>query len=91
MSVTDSIPVGHDNARTLEELESITGIGSRLIRTQIAASDELIINLQDGCGYFKPDRTEGLLVKEWIALMNSRATEIIKRLDQAKEWEEKNV
>lgn len=84
--VIEQIPEGHENAITVEELAFRTGFSNRYIRDSIANSEELIINLQDGEGYFKPLPTEGDLVRVWTMLMRSRIKEIEDRLIKAKDW-----
>ena len=80
------IGVGHENGKTLGELSTLLGMPERLVRKYISESDELIINLQDGRGYFKPDINEVLLVQEWIFLMGSRVKHINSRVYKARSW-----
>ncbi len=86
--VVDVIPVGYENAITMTELEQITGLDNRAIRKSISDSEELVINLQDGQGYFKPAETETDLVEIWKAITKSRIKELQARVRQAKKWEE---
>jgi len=86
IDIVDLIPYGHNHAVTLEDLAWQTDLDKRSIRQAIADSRELIINLQDGQGYFKPAVDEGNLVNEWIFLMDSRAREISKRVRRARKW-----
>ena len=89
--VVDMIPVGYENAITMTELEQITGLDNRAIRKSISDSEELVINLQDGQGYFKPADTEADLVEIWKAITKSRIKELQARVRQAKRWEELRV
>ena len=84
--VTDWVPYGHDNAITLAELVYLSDMSERTIRDCIAKSRDLIINLQDGKGYFKPTEEERHLVEEWRAQMRSRIRELSHRDRQANKW-----
>lgn len=52
------IPVGNQNSITRKELCRLTGLSDRQIREHIAQArrNTPIINLQDGDGYFIPDK-----------------------------------
>ena len=71
MYILDYIPTGHSNAITRETLQSLTHLSDRKIRVLIAEAnksapdDVLIINLQDGMGYFRPAPDEDYLVRVW--------------------------
>ena len=86
LQVVDAIPYGHENAVTREELKRRTGLNDRMIREEICRSEELIINLQDGKGYFKPLPDEIDLVDAWIHQFKSRIREENRRLRKAKAW-----
>lgn len=86
MLVTDLIPYGHDNAVTRAELVARTGFTDRAIRMDINRSDELILNLQDGKGYFKPLPEEGHLVAQWERLFKARIKDEYKRIVKARRW-----
>lgn len=81
MRIIDYIPTGHNNAVTRETLQSLTHLNDRKIRDLIAEAnksapdDVLIINMQDGKGYFRPAPDEKYLVRSWRAQMRSRANE----------------
>lgn len=82
MRILDYIPTGHKNAVQRQTLVSITRIGDRQVRDAIAevnakgGDDELIINLQDGCGYFRPAPNENNLVRIWQMQEKSRGASI---------------
>lgn len=86
--IIDAIPVGHENAITISEIESLTGAENRIIRKAIANSKELVINLQDGKGYFKPDDDESHLVEVWKSITGHRIQELQARVRQANQWME---
>lgn len=60
MNITDFIPEGKNNAITRNQLCNLTGLSDRKVRElieQARSKGEIIINAQDGAGYF---RTEDL-------------------------------
>lgn len=89
--VEEYIPYGHDNAITGKELAKLTGITERKVRDQIAKSKELIINMQDGCGYFRPLPSEAKLVEEWILIFTSRINEEKARIRMGIKWRNQNA
>lgn len=78
MKILDYIPTGHRNAISRQTLSTLTRLSDRKVRELIAAlnangePDELIINMQDGKGYFRPGPEEDNLVRTWRAMENSR-------------------
>lgn len=84
--IIDCIPYGHENAIQRRELVRRTGEKDRVVRDAIACSEELVINMQDGRGYFKPLPEEADLVAIWMNLFRSRIREEEKRIQQAQEW-----
>ena len=82
MNIINFIPTGHKNAITRYALQTVTHLGDRKIRELIAevnANDnpgELIINLQDGKGYFRPAPGEDDLVRIWQATERSRGASV---------------
>nr|DAW41402.1 MAG TPA: hypothetical protein [Bacteriophage sp.] len=81
MDILDYIPTGHNNAIPRKELQRLTRMNDREIRKLIADTnknapdDVLIINMQDGMGYFRPAPDEKYLVRNWRMQMRSRASE----------------
>lgn len=57
---------------------------------QKGESDELIINLQDGKGYFRPAKDEDNLVRIWQKLHNSRVSECRENVDAANRYLNRN-
>lgn len=78
MNILDYIPTGHKNAVSRRWLQTVTRLNDRKIRDMISAvntggeDNELIINLQDGKGYFRPAPGEDRLVGAWKAMESSR-------------------
>lgn len=78
MVVNYLIPIGHENAITVRELSKAAEIPQREVREVVAElrKDIVILNLQDGKGYFKPLPDEMHLVKKWVAQEESRLKHI---------------
>lgn len=74
MNIVEFIPTGHANAINGKELAELTGQTVREIRREVsyARQDNVILNLQDGKGYFLPDETENELVVDWLKQEESR-------------------
>ena len=55
--IMNLIPVGHENAVTRQQLCISTGMNDRRIRKAIAEArrENIILNLQDGNGYYIPN------------------------------------
>ena len=85
-NITEVIPYGHENAVTRAELVRRTGETDRVIRDAINKSEELIINLQDGRGYFKPLPEEADLVEAWIRIFKARIKDENRRIRVARRW-----
>ena len=66
MDIVDYIPFGRENAVTRAQLRSRTGIDDRAIRDMIATArrDTVILNMQDGKGYFRPLPEDDVLEQE---------------------------
>lgn len=86
MKVTDYIPYGHESAISRDTLRLLTGMDDREIRREIEHSSDLIINMADGKGYFRPLPDEKDLVSRWINTFRSRVSEENRRLEQAEGW-----
>jgi|P1105metagenome_2_1110788.scaffolds.fasta_scaffold02777_12 hypothetical protein len=86
MTLAEAVPFGHENAVSRSELALRTGMSDRGLRDAINKSEVLILNLQDGKGYFQPLPEESSLVEAWIALFSSRIKEEKKRIRQARKW-----
>ncbi len=84
MNIIDLIPTGKDNAITREELVNRTGFTDRIIREQIsqARRDTVIINNQDGRGYYKS--SDCAEIERYIKQESKRARTIFYRLNGAR-------
>ena len=78
MSIVNYIPKGRKNAITREELCEKTGFSDRKVRELIfqARREHVILNLQDGNGYFLPDEEDRELVKKFLEQETSRLKSI---------------
>lgn len=67
MDIVDYIPFGRENAVTRTQLRIMTGLNDRKIRDKIseARRDTVILNMQDGKGYFSPLPEERHLVEAY--------------------------
>jgi len=67
MDIVDYIPFGRENAVTRTQLRIMTGMNDRKIRDKIseARRDTVILNMQDGEGYFRPLPEERHLVEAY--------------------------
>lgn len=57
-SITDYIPEGRENAITRQRLCALTGLPDRKVREEIEQARRrgaIIVNAQDGAGYFQTD------------------------------------
>lgn len=86
MSCVEYIPEGHENAVSRQYLRDMTGNTDRSNRREIKESDELVLNLQDGKGYFKPGPDEDRFVRAFIRQEESRIREIRKTVTKAKQY-----
>lgn len=58
MNILEHIPYGHENAISRDELARRVGLGDRGMRRQILAArreGNVILNMQDGAGYYQSD------------------------------------
>lgn len=74
MDIISMIPIGHDNGVTLSDLVKRTGAGEREIRNAISKARNaiVIVNLQDGKGYFIPTEKEAGLAYKWLKQEEAR-------------------
>lgn len=89
MNILDYIPTGHKNAIDRDVLNDLMHMGERQVRRLIKEVNDseddslLIINLQDGRGYFRPAPDENNLVKLWRAQEKSRGSGVFGNVDAA--------
>lgn len=96
MNILDYIPTGHKNAISRRWLQTVTRLNDRKIRDMISAvntggeDNELIINLQDGKGYFRPAPGEDRLVGAWKAMESSRRKSVNANVEAAQRYLNRN-
>lgn len=86
MSIIDLIPIGHDSAVTKKQLMIQT---ERTICKEIEEarqSGHIIINLQDGAGYFVPAPEEIALAEAQYKQERARALNILKSNMAINSW-----
>ena len=88
MNIVDYIPYGRENAVTREQLMMLTGMPDRAVREAIAQArrDTVILNLQDGNGYYRPTEDDKPLVERFLRQETKRAKTIFYRLKAAREY-----
>lgn len=97
MKIEDYIPFGHENAISYDELVYQTGLNPRGVRKAIEESDAIILNLQDGKGFFRFDpnsEAERAFARKYSAQEKSRGWSCIRKafgVDKALKQTEPNV
>lgn len=86
MSCVEYIPQGYKNAVSRQYLRDMTGNTDRTNRREIKESDELVLNLQDGAGYFRPAPGEERLVRAYIRQEEARIRSIQEQVRKAKSY-----
>ena len=82
MDIKKYIPKGHENAVTIDTLIAMTGMSNRQVRRAIAESDAIILNMQDGKGYFRMNprtKAERAFAEKYSAQEKSRGWNILKK------------
>ena len=89
MCIEELIPFGKRNAVSNKELQVITGFNERTVRQAVSDARKrgvVILNMQDGKGYYQPtgdDRTE---VEMYFHQEYSRAMSNLVNLKATKKW-----
>lgn len=95
VNILDYIPTGRENAISRQDLNNLMarkGYCERKVRDMISEinqndnPNELIINLQDGKGYFRPAANEDGLVRIWLMQNKSRTGNCGKNVDAANRY-----
>lgn len=82
MEIKNYIPIGHENAVTIDALMKMTGLSNRAVRKAIADSESIILNLQDGKGYFRMNprtKAERVFAEKYSAQEKSRGWSVLKK------------
>lgn len=89
MNITDYIPKGQNNAVSADSLCTALNIDRRTVRRLISSAQEngaVILNMQDGRGYFVPADDESQLVDDYVKQESARARSIFRKLRTARKW-----
>lgn len=90
IDIVPYIPCGHDNGATEYDLAKWTGLTPRAVRIAISKAryKTVILNMQDGRGYFRPaeDRSEDYMISEWVRQEESRLKKHASALHAAREF-----
>lgn len=89
MNIEKYIPTGQNNAVSADSLCTVLNIDRRTVRKLISAAQEngaVILNMQDGRGYFVPADDEAKLVDDYIKQESARARSIFRKLRTARKW-----
>ncbi|MCR5652824.1 MAG: hypothetical protein K6F88_03395 [Ruminococcus sp.] len=88
INIIDFIPYGEDRAITKKQLKRLLGLRGRKIRHLIsqARKERVILNLQNGKGYFQPLDEEQELVKRFYYQEKHRNEEHRATLRPVQNW-----
>lgn len=83
MNILEFIPYGRENAIKRRNLRELLGVTDRDMRRLLAEArkEAVILNLQDGQGYYRPTNREELY--SYILQEKARAEKIIKNVNVA--------
>lgn len=90
--IEELIPHGRDNAVTRLNLMAATGLNDREVRAHIEGARKhgtVIINLQNGEGYFQPNEEDYEYVQRQYNQQRSRAMKILAGNKTAAKWMKK--
>lgn len=88
MNILDFIPYGHKNAVTYDFLCKVTGLNKRAVRMEIsrARKENIIINMQDGEGFFRPLESEEHLLLKFYRQESHRNNEHLETIRPIQEY-----
>ena len=88
INIVKYIPYGKDNAISRQELCDKTGLNDRTMRDLInqARKRAVIINIQDGNGYFRPTKDDIAEVKKFKRQEENRAKEVFSCLQPVRKF-----
>ena len=88
IDIVNCIPIGRDNAISRQELCIKTGLSDRKVRNMIkmARRNIVILNIQDGSGYFLPGVDDTALVRKYLKQEERRAKSIFWALKSARKY-----
>ena len=88
IDIVNYIPIGRDNAISRQGLCIKTGLSDRKVRNMIkmARRNIVILNIQDGSGYFLPGVDDTALVRKFFKQEERRAKSIFWALKSARNY-----
>lgn len=88
IDIVKYIPFGKENAISREKLCAVTGLPDRSMRDLInqARKRTVIINLQNGSGYYRPTEDDMEDVLKYKHQEENRATEVFGNLQPVREF-----
>lgn len=88
INIIDFIPQGHENAVKYDWLCKATGLSRREVRLLIsnARKDHIILNMQDGKGFFRPSENEEQLITKFYRQELHRNNEHMETLRPIQEF-----
>ena len=92
MCIEKYIPYGKENAVTNVELQHATGFDERTVRRAVSDARKrgvVILNMQDGKGYYQPTEDDRAEVVHYYLQERSRAMSTFKSIQATKKWLEK--
>ncbi len=89
MCIEEFIPYGKENAVNNIELQRVTGFNNRTVRLAVSDARKrgvVILNMQDGNGYYQPTENDRAAVKHYYKQERSRAMSTLQSLKATKKW-----
>lgn len=88
IDIVQYIPFGRKNAIGRKELAAKVGCSDRTMRDLINAARkrEVIINIQNGCGYYRPTEDDIDEVKQFKRQEENRAKDIFRGLQSVRKF-----
>lgn len=88
INIIDFIPLGHENAVSYDWLCKVTGLSRRKVRLliSIARKENIIINMQDGEGFFRPLESEEHLLLKFYRQESHRNNEHLETIRPIQEY-----
>lgn len=88
INIIDFIPIGHENAVKYDFLKRVTGLSKRAVRNELskARKEYIILNMQDGKGFFRPAEDEENLITKFYRQELHRNNEHMETLRPIQEF-----
>lgn len=89
MCIEELIPFGKENAISNIELQVVTGLNDRAVRKAVSEARKrgvVILNMQDGNGYYQPTEDDRAEVQHYYLQEHRRAMSNLKSLKATRKW-----